>query len=237
MLLEIAVFNIQSALRAQAAGADRLELCENPHDGGVTPSYGTLKTTIEKISIPVFPIIRPRGGDFLYSREEFEVMKKDVSLCKELGFKGAVSGMLNIDGTIDLERTKQLVELAYPLQITFHRAFDRAKEPLKSLEQIIQTGCARILTSGQKPCVDDALDLLKILIEKVGNRIIILPRSGVRSNNLQKIMQTGAKEFHSSARKEMPSAMQFTVASMSETLMNTGVDEDEIRKMKTILQP
>lgn len=236
MLLEIAVFNIQSALRAQAAGADRIELCENPYDGGATPSYGTLKTVIEKISIPVFPIIRPRGGDFFYNDEEYEVMKKDLLLCKELGFKGAVLGMLNIDGTIDVERTKALVDWAYPLQITFHRAFDRAKNPLESMEQIIQTGCARILTSGQKPNVGDALGLIKNLIEEANDRIIILPGSGVRSNNLQKIMQTGAKEFHSSARKEIATAMQFTVASMAETLTGTGVDENEIRKMKMILQ-
>jgi len=236
MLLEVAVFNIQSALQAQSAGADRLELCENPYDGGTTPSFGMLKTIIEKISIPVFPIIRPRGGDFLYSDEEYEVMKKDILLCKELGFKGAVLGLLHIDGSIDIERTKKLVDSAYPLQITFHRAFDRAKNPMKSLEQLIQAGCARILTSGQKPNVGNALNMIKDLIEQASNRIIILPGSGVRSNNLEKIMQTGAKEYHSSARKTVATAMQFTVASMAETLTNTSVDEDEIKKMKTILQ-
>lgn len=235
-ILEIAVFNVQSALAAQDAGAGRIELCENPHDGGTTPSYGTLKTVAEKISIPVFPIIRPRGGDFLYTDAEFEVMKKDLLLCKQLGFQGAVLGLLHFDGTIDTKRTQQLVDLAYPLEITFHRAFDRAKDPLESLEKIIATGCSRILTSGQKPNVGDAPELIRQLIQQADDRIIILPGSGVRSSNLRSIMETGAEEFHSSARKEMPSLMQFTVDSMSETLANISVDTEEIRKMKNILQ-
>ena len=235
-ILEIAVFNVQSALAAQDAGAGRIELCESPYDGGTTPSFGTLKTVAEKISIPVFPIIRPRGGDFLYTDAEFEVMKKDLLLCKQLGFQGAVLGLLNFDGTIDTKRTQQLVDLAYPLEITFHRAFDRAKNPLESMEKIIATGCSRILTSGQKPNVGDARELVRQLIQQADDRIIILPGSGVRSSNLRSIMETGAEEFHSSARKEMPSLMQFTVDSMSETLANISVDTEEIRKMKNILQ-
>lgn len=234
-ILEIAAFNIQSALTAQAAGADRIELCDNYSDGGTTPSYGILKTAIEKISIPVFPIIRPRGGDFLYSDDEFHVMKKDVLLCKQLGFQGAVLGLLNLDGTIDEARTQQLVELAYPLEITFHRAFDRAKDPIKSIEKIINTGCSRILTSGQKPNVADSLDLIKQLIEQADNRIIIMPGSGVRSTNIATIAQTEAQEFHSSARKKIPSLMQFTVKAMNETLDNIFVDSEEIKKMKQLL--
>lgn len=235
-ILEIAVFNIQSALAAQAAGADRIELCENPYDGGTTPSYGTLKAVAEKIAIPVFPIIRPRGGDFLYTGEEFEVMKQDLSLCKQLGFQGAVLGLLNADGTIDTERTKRLVDLAYPLEITFHRAFDRAKDPPDSMEAIIPTGCSRILTSGQKPNVGDALERIRQLIQQADDRIIILPGSGVRSSNLPSVMETGAEEFHSSARKETPSLMQFTVSTMNETLNNISVDKEEIIKMKRLLQ-
>lgn len=235
-LLEIAVFNIRSALAAQAAGADRIELCENPYDGGTTPSYGTLKTVAEQITIPAFPIIRPRGGDFLYTDEEFEVMKKDLTLCKQLGFQGAVLGLLNVDGSIDVKRTKQLVDLAYPLEITFHRAFDRAKDPLASMESIISAGCSRILTSGQKPNVGDALELIRELIQQSNERIIILPGSGVRSGNLPSIRETGAEEFHSSARKEIASSMQFTVSAMNETLNNISVDKEEIIKMKHLLQ-
>ena len=184
-MLEIAVFNIQSALLAAAAGAHRLELCENPYDGGTTPSYGTLKTVREKISIPVFPIIRPRGGDFLYSDAEYEVICKDVQLCKELGFDGVVIGLLHADGSIDKERTKKLVDLAYPLEVTFHRAFDRAAHPLQALEDIIACGCNRILTSGQVPNAWDGRELIKQLVEKADDRIIIMPGSGVRSSNIK----------------------------------------------------
>ena len=236
MLLEIAVFNIQSALMAAEAGANRLELCENPTDGGTTPSYGFLKTVKEKISIPVFPIIRPRGGDFLYSEEEFEVMKKDLLLCKQLGFEGAVIGLLNADGTIDKKRTTELVELAYPLEITFHRAFDRAANPLQALEDIIACGCQRILTSGQVPNAFDGKELIKQLIKQADERIIIMPGSGVRSNNISELATyTGAVELHSSARKIIPSSMKFFQESMRENLENTFVDAEEIKQMKDAL--
>lgn len=233
MVLEIAVFNIGSALQAVAAGADRLELCENPGEGGTTPSYGTLKTVREKVSIPVFPIIRPRGGDFLYSEEEFEVMKKDIVLCKELGFEGVVIGLLHADGTVDTTRTSALVNLAYPMDVTFHRAFDRSADPLAAMEAIIACGCQRILTSGQVPNAGDAIPLLQQLVEAAGDRIIIMPGSGVRSGNIRTIMeQTGATEMHSSARTGTPSAMQFVQPNMKEILSNISVDADEIRRMK-----
>ncbi|MFT4155879.1 copper homeostasis protein CutC [Parafilimonas sp.] len=231
--LEIAVFNIQSALLAENAGADRIELCENPYDGGTTPSYGTLKRVREKISIPVFPIIRSRGGDFFYTDDEFEVMRKDVLLCKDLGFEGLVIGMLHKDAGIDKERTKRLVELAYPLDVTFHRAFDRVKDPLQSLEEVIDCGCQRILTSGQVPNAFNGKALIKKLIEQADGRIIIMPGSGVRSANIKQLADyTGAVELHSSARKNMPSEMEFVNAGMQETLYNISVDEDEVRRMK-----
>jgi copper homeostasis protein len=236
MLLEIAVFNIQSALLAAKARADRIELCENPYDGGTTPSYGTLKTVREKITIPVFPIIRPRGGDFLYNDEEFEVLKKDILLCKELGFEGLVTGILLKDGCLDIKRTTQLVELAYPMEVTFHRAFDRAKDPLQSLEDIIQCGCQRILTSGQVPNAYQGKELIKQLVEQAAEKIIIMPGSGVRSNNIAELADyTGATEFHSSARKNVASDMNFTQSSMQEMLENVIVDKDEITAMKKLL--
>ena len=232
-LLEIACFNIQSALIAEQCDADRIELCENPADGGTTPSYGTLKTVREKISIPVFPIIRSRGGDFFYTDDEFAVMQKDILLCKDLGFEGVVIGLLNKDATIDKERTKRLVESAYPLEVTFHRAFDRTKDALQSLEDIIECGCQRILTSGQVPNAFDGRDLIKKLIEQADDRIIIMPGSGVRSNNIKALANyTGAVELHSSARKNIVSEMQFVNESMQETLFNVSVDEDEVMKMK-----
>lgn len=232
-MLEIAVFNIESALAAVAAGADRLELCENPMEGGTTPSYGTLKKIRATVSIPVFPIIRPRGGDFLYSDAEFEVIQNDVRLCKELGFDGVVIGLLLPDGNIDTIRTKQLVELAYPMDVTFHRAFDRCIDPLQGLEDIISCGCTRILTSGQVPNAIDGKELIKTLVEKADGRIIILPGSGVRSSNAADLAAyTGAKELHSSARTSIPSSMQFIKAGMNEKMGNTGVDVEEVRKMK-----
>jgi copper homeostasis protein len=232
-ILEIAVFNIESALTAIAAGADRIEFCENPMEGGTTPSYGSLKTLIQKTSQPIFPIIRPRGGDFLYSDDEFESMKSDLLLVKELGYPGAVIGLLKKDGHIDINRTAELVSIAGPLEITFHRAFDRCIDPLKGLEDIIQTGCKRILTSGQVPNVSNALPLIAELVNNANGRIIILPGSGVRANNISEIIaSTGVKEIHSSARKNYPSTMLFSPVSMQEQMMFTGVDQEEIIIMK-----
>jgi copper homeostasis protein len=231
-MLEVAVFNIESAIAAEAAGANRLELCENPNEGGTTPSYGTLSVVSSIISIPVFPIIRPRGGDFLYSRSEFDVMKNDIRLCKELGFAGVVIGLLLPDGSIDKERTKELVQLAAPMDVTFHRAFDRCNDPLRGLHDIIETGCKRILTSGQVPSAPDALDLLQTLVREAGDNIIIMPGSGVRGNNIATIKTaTKAKEFHSSARKVVPTAMQYEKESMQENLQNMLIDAADIKNM------
>ena len=231
--LEIAVFSVEAAVTALKAGAHRIEFCENPQEGGTTPTYGSLKTLRSFTTQPVFPIIRPRGGDFFYSRSEFEVMKTDLLIIKELGYLGAVIGLLNVDGSIDTKRTKELVDIAGPtMQISFHRAFDRCKDPFKALEDIIASGCKRILTSGQVPNAADALPLLSKLVEDAGDRIIIMPGSGVRSNNIKEIRQaTGAKEIHSSARKMQASQMHYTKDSMNENLQATGVDAEEIKKM------
>ena len=235
--LEIAVFSVEAALAAIDAGADRIEFCENPKEGGTTPSFGSLSTLISLTTKPVFPIIRPRGGDFLYTNNEFNAMRSDVLMARKLDYPGIVIGLLNADGSIDTERTKRLVDLASPMEVTFHRAFDRCKDPFKALEDIISTGCKRILTSGQVPNAADAIPLLKKLVEQAGDRIIIMPGSGVRSNNIKEIMQaTGAKEIHSSARKMLPTQMLYFKATMQEELLSTGVDKDEIKKMLEQLQ-
>lgn len=232
IILEVAVFSIEAALSAMNAGADRIEFCENPSEGGTTPSYGSLKTLISLTNKPVFPIIRPRGGDFLYTQAEYEVMKADLLLVKELGYPGAVIGLLNEDGSIDIKRTSELVQLAAPMQITFHRAFDRCNDPFKGLEDVIITGCKRILTSGQVPNVGDALPLMKQLVEKAAGRIIILPGSGVRSNNCKQIINTtGAIEIHSSARKAISSLMNYNAPTMNENMVSMGVDEKEVELM------
>ncbi len=230
--LEIAVFSVEAALAAIKAGADRIEFCENPQEGGTTPSFGSLSTLISLTSKPVFPIIRPRGGDFLYTENEFNAMRSDILMVRKLDYPGVVLGLLNADGSIDTLRTKRLVDLASPMEVSFHRAFDRCNDPFKALEDIIATGCKRILTSGQVSNAADAMPLLKKLVEQAGDRIIIMPGSGVRSNNIKEIMQaTGAKEMHSSARKMLPTQMLYAKDSMNENLQATAVDTDEIKKM------
>lgn len=236
MILEIAAFNIQSAILAANAGAARIELCENPFEGGTTPSFGNLKTIREKIAVPVFPIIRARGGDFFYSNEEFAVMQKDVQLCRQLGFEGIVIGLLKKNATVDIERTKHLVDAAYPMEVTFHRAFDRTKDAFQALEDIIGCGCQRILTSGQMPGAFEGKELIKKLIEQADERIIIMPGSGVRNSNIKAIADyTGATELHSSARKNIDTEMEFINENMHETMTNISVDADEIKYMKAAL--
>jgi copper homeostasis protein len=192
----------------------------------------SLSRMIQLTAQPVFPIIRPRGGDFLYTDEEFEVIKSDLLLIKDLGYAGAVIGMLKEDGSIDVNRTAELVSMAGHMEITFHRAFDRCKDPLKGLEDIIQTGCKRILTSGQVPNAGDALPLIKKLVDQANERIIIMPGSGVRASNIQVITNTtDVKEIHSSARKALATKMYFNQPTMKENLQVMGVDTHEIKSM------
>lgn len=200
-IIEVIGFTIEGCIVAQQAGADRIELCDNPADGGTTASYGFIKAAREKLQVDLFPIIRPRGGDFFYSDDEFEIMKSDVKLCKQSGCDGIVIGMLTEDNKVDIRRCSLLVEYAYPLGVTFHRAFDRTADPFEALEDIVDVGCERILTSGQKPTAPEGTELIKQLIEKANERIIIMPGSGVRADNIIAIAEaTGAVEFHTSAR-------------------------------------
>jgi copper homeostasis protein len=236
VLLEICVFNTATAVAAENAGADRIELCENYANGGTTPSYGYLKTVREKISIPVFPMIRPRGGDYFHTADEIEIIRKDILLCKELGFDGVVFGILNQDGTVDHENTARLVEAAYPLEVTFHRAFDRCKNPYEALEKIIDAGCNRVLTSGQVPKVTDGLKMVKELVDQADGRIIILPGSGLNSSNVEMIIQsTSVNEVHTSARIRIPSATQFRNEKMPEDFDSDFVDATEIQRIKQVI--
>jgi copper homeostasis protein len=235
-LLEICVFNINTAIAVEKAGADRIELCENYSNGGTTPSYGYLKSVRETINIPVFPMIRPRGGDFFHTTEEIEIIRKDILICKELGFQGVVFGLLNQDGTIDKDNTARLVEAAYPLSVTFHRAFDRCKSPLEALETIIECGCTRILTSGQTPKVTDGLPLVKSLVDQANGRIIIMPGSGLNSNNVKHIIETtDVTEVHTSARIIVPSASQYQNPAIQENFENDFVNVAEIQNIKSII--
>jgi copper homeostasis protein len=252
--LEVIGFNIESCVLAETAGADRIELCDNPGDGGTTPSYGFIKAAREKLQIALFPIIRPRGGDFLYSDDEFEIMKADVQVCKQIGCDGVVIGILNADGTVDKTRCSQLVELAYPLGVTFHRAFDRTRPLLTSpegrnldsselklyseaLEDIIETGCDRILTSGLQPTAAEGSNLIAALIKQADDRIIIMPGSGIRSDNIIELAKkTGASEFHTSARINTGSKMNYTNEAMKEILKSVDVDVTEVKKIIELLR-
>ena len=199
MKLEICANSLQSALNAQLAGADRIELCSELSVGGVTPSLGLLKSVKEKITIPVHVLIRPRSGNFNYSDEEFEQMKLDIQLCKDLGFAGIVSGVLHEDERIDMERTAALIEISNPLSFTFHRAFDCVPNPEKALEKLIQLKVDRILTSGQKDKAIEGLELLKRLKSKAKDKLIILPGSGIRPKNAEVFKESGFEEIHTSA--------------------------------------
>ena len=230
--LELIAFNIQSCIDAQAAGAHRIELCDNPADGGTTPSYGFIKAARDKLTIDLYPIIRPRGGDFLYTDDEFDIMKSEIKVCKVFGCNGIVTGMLNADGTVDKKRCKELVELARPMGVTFHRAFDRTIDLLQALEDVIETGCERILTSGGVPNAIDGADMIAQLVNKSADRIIIMPGSGVRADNIKMLAEkTGAVEFHSSARTNLESKMVYKNEGMKETFMQVGLDREEVRKM------
>lgn len=194
---EVCLDSVESAIEAQAGGADRVELCDNLFEGGTTPSAGAIKIAREKLTIGLHVIIRPRGGDFCYSDVELEVMKQDIITARELGADGVVIGMLTPDGQVDIKRCKVLVEAAGNLNVTFHRAFDMARDPYEALEAIIDLGCSRILTSGQEATVYEGMDLLNALVKKAGNRIIIMPGNGISERNLDKIMKgIGASEYH-----------------------------------------
>ena len=184
MIIEVCAESYEYAVKAEKAGADRIELCKDLHLDGLTPDYETAKRTIDTLDIPVFILIRPRGGDFIYSHEEFELMKRDILKFKKMGCKGIVSGVLNDDNTIDIKKTKELVELSRPLEFTFHRAFDKVNNPLNEIENLIELGIDRILTSGQKEKAIDGLVLLKQLNSISKNRIKIMPGSGINKSNI-----------------------------------------------------
>lgn len=184
MIIEVCAESYEYALKAEKAGADRIELCKDLHLDGLTPDYESAKKTIDSLNIPVFILIRPREGNFIYSNEEFELMKSDIIKFKEMGCKGIVSGVLNNDNSIDIKKTKELVELSRPLEFTFHRAFDKVNNPLYEIENLIRLGIDRVLTSGQKEKAIDGLVLLKQLNSISNNRIKIMPGSGINKSNI-----------------------------------------------------
>ena len=197
LVFEFCIDSVEAAIATQQGGGHRVELCDNLVQGGTTPSAGTIALARKLVDIDINVIIRPRGGDFYYSDVEFEVMKYDIEQAKQLGANGVVIGLLNQDGSIDVERTRALIDLARPLSVTFHRAFDMCRDPYEALEQLIELGIDRILTSGQEVSVLEGLDLITDLVRKAGNRVIIMPGGGITERNINKIVaQSGVKEVH-----------------------------------------
>lgn len=238
-LIEIATSDFETTRSAVQGGADRIELCANLAEGGTTPSFGMIRQCRESFSVSLYPIIRPRGGDFLYTEEEFTIMLEDVHRCRELGCDGVVIGLLQADGDPDYIRTAKLINAAYPLGVTFHRAFDRCREPLAALEKLIDLGCERILTSGQQPAAPAGMELIARLQEAAGGRIIIMPGSGVRKENIRELaVRTGCHEFHSSLRGKKRGAMEYlhpAFAASEESYFNNAIDPAEVRALREAL--
>jgi copper homeostasis protein len=223
--LEICVDSVDSAITAEAAGAHRVELCANLAEGGTTPGYGTIVTARANLSIALHVLIRPRSSDFLYNEKEMEIMTRDIEMCGKAGVDGVVIGLILPDGNIDIERTSKVIEFARPMKVTFHRAFDLCKDPVKGLEDIISTGADRVLTSGQMHTAIGGVDLLRNLVLQANDRIVIMPGSGIDDSNIEYIAKvTGAHEFHLSARKSIDSKMRFRRHGLR---MGKTSDEDE----------
>lgn len=213
--VEICATSIQSAINAETAGANRIELCENLMLGGTTPSAGCIIAVRRLIKLPINVLVRPRSGDFLYSSYEFEQVEEDIKTIKQLGVQGIVCGVLHANGRIDVERTSRLVELAKPLTFTFHRAFDFTPNPMEAIDDVIRTGATHILTSGQKNKAHQATELIAKIVSYAGKRIKIIVGSGVNESTIGSLVHTGATEFHLSGSITTHSGMEYRPAGLS----------------------
>ncbi|MBN1340013.1 MAG: copper homeostasis protein CutC [Bacteroidales bacterium] len=242
-MLEICAASVASAISAERGGADRVELISSLSEGGVTPGAATIRLARKNISIGLFVIIRPRAGDFCYSGPEFEVMKEDIKTAKDLGADGMVSGILLPDGSVDIKRTSELVQLTKPLEFSFHRAFDMTSDPFEALNDIISSGADRMLTSGQKNKALEGVELIRQLVEKAGDRIIIMAGSGISEENIRELaLKTGAQEFHATLRGMVDSRMKFRNPAIKMGGMpgipeygHSETDENRVRKVAEIL--
>ncbi|MEM1322883.1 MAG: copper homeostasis protein CutC [Bacteroidota bacterium] len=210
MVLEICANSYSSALRAQQAGAHRIELCSNLPVGGTTPSAATIRLCRRQLQIPIHVLIRPRPGDFCYDAEDVELIGEDILFCKSEGLDGVVIGGLQPDGQIDLQATRRWIDLARPLSVTFHRAFDKTPDPLRALDQLIELGVDRLLSSGQRPTAYEGRQLLGKMVERAAGRLEILAGAGLNANNVAALVQaSGVREVHLSARSRCVSRMQY----------------------------
>jgi copper homeostasis protein len=203
--LEICAASLASALAAQAGGAHRIELCQNLEQGGITPSYGLIKEVRAQLHIPIFVLIRPRPGGFVYSPGELAIMRADIELCRSLGCAGVVLGVLDAAGRVDVVQCQALAALAHPMEVTFHRAFDACSDQTQALEDVVAIGCQRILTSGGQPSATAGQGQLAGLVAQAAGRVRIMPGAGITAANLRDLVaHTGAQDFHASAKRTLP---------------------------------
>ncbi|WP_031529024.1 copper homeostasis protein CutC [Dyadobacter crusticola] len=215
MTIEVCAYSLESCINAQAGGAGRIELCGGLGEGGTTPSAGLIEIVKQYIEIPVYVMIRPRGGDFVYDFFEEEIMKKDIDVAKKLGANGVVLGVLNTEGQVDVQRTKALVDYAAPMKVTFHRAFDLTPDPHKALKAIIETGAERILTSGQQASAIQGIDLLAALSREANGKIEIMAGGGVNPDNAAELAAAGVHSLHLTAKAFRPARQKYFPAAVS----------------------
>ena len=238
MMLEIAANSVASALAAQQGGAGRVELCTALELGGLTPSHAQIALARERLHIPLYVLIRPRAGDFLYSELECETMRRDIEACVALGCDGVVLGVLDAQGNVDTARCRPLIAAAGKLGVTFDRAFDLSRDPPRALEDIVALGCERILTSGAQASAADGSTLIRELVRQAGDRVAVMPGAGITAQNIAALAAaTGAREFHASAKDQLPSGMQHRRALLGD--MQGGElrsDVEQVRALAMALQ-
>ncbi|HEX3663100.1 MAG TPA: copper homeostasis protein CutC [Acidobacteriaceae bacterium] len=243
MQLEICIDSVESAVAAERGGADRVELCSDLLEGGVTPSAGLIAGVRRSIGIGVFVMIRPRGGDFCYTEAEFAVMQDDIGRARDLGADGLVLGVLCEDATVDADRTAALVRLAQPLPVTFHRAIDMTPDPVRALEAVIQTGARRVLTSGGAAKAKEGLDVIAGMVAAAGERLTVMAGSGIAVETIAAVVAaTGASEFHAALRTSFASPVRYRKegvkmgAILNREYLRFGVQETRVRALRAALE-
>jgi copper homeostasis protein len=213
--IEVCAFSLESCLAAEKGGANRIELCGSMYEGGTTPSAGLIQIAKQRVNIQIHAMIRPRGGDFCYSDDEIFVMQADIRMAKVLGCEGIVLGVLQPNGQVNITQTKALVALAKPMQVTFHRAIDMTPDYSKALEDIIETGCDRILTSGQKNTATEGIEAIENLVKQANGRIEIMAGSGINADNAQTLIHTGVNALHLTGKASRESEMIYRKAGIA----------------------
>lgn len=233
-VLEVAANSVASALAAQAGGAGRVELCAALELGGLTPSHATIAMARERLRIPLYVLIRPRAGDFLYDDLECEAMQRDIETCVALGCDGVVLGVLDAEGQVDVERCRSLIAAAGRLGVTFHRAFDLVRDPRRALADVIALGCERVLTSGGQASAMEGITLIRSLVAQAAGRLVVMPGAGVTASNLFALAATGAREFHASAKLQLASRMRHRPERLAD--MQVGELRSDVQQVRALVQ-